>query len=41
MVRKKTITDSTLVSDYIQGKEAALGVLIKRHQAKIIQFYLQ
>ena len=38
MVQKKTITDSTLVSDYIQGKEAALGVLIKRHQQRLFSF---
>jgi RNA polymerase sigma-70 factor (ECF subfamily) len=38
MVQKKTITDSTLVSDYIQGKEAAFGVLIKRHQQRLFSF---
>ena len=38
MVQKKIISDSTLVSDYIQGKEAALGVLIKRHQQRLFSF---
>jgi RNA polymerase sigma factor (sigma-70 family) len=38
MVQKKTISDSTLVSDYIQGKEAALEVLIKRHQQRLFSF---
>lgn len=38
MAQKKTITDSTLVSDFIQGKEAALGVLIKRHQQRLFSF---
>ncbi|UAM99405.1 sigma-70 family RNA polymerase sigma factor [Polaribacter litorisediminis] len=38
MVKKKTVTDSTLVSDYIQGNEAALGILIKRHQQKLFSF---
>ena len=38
MVQKKKISDSTLVSDYIQGKEAALGVLIKRHQQRLYSF---
>tara|TARA_B110001454_G_C12644085_1_gene402512 strand:- start:28 stop:615 length:588 start_codon:yes stop_codon:yes gene_type:complete len=38
MVQKKKISDSTLVSDYIQGKEAALGVLIKRHQKRLFSF---
>ena len=38
MVQKKKVTDSTLVSDYIQGKEAALGVLIKRHQQRLFSF---
>ncbi|MGK0413869.1 MAG: RNA polymerase sigma factor (sigma-70 family) [Polaribacter sp.] len=38
MVEKKTVTDSTLVSDYIQGNEAALGILIKRHQQRLFSF---
>jgi RNA polymerase sigma factor (sigma-70 family) len=38
MVQKNKISDSTLVRDYIQGKEAALGVLIKRHQQRLYSF---
>ncbi|MFY9244014.1 MAG: sigma-70 family RNA polymerase sigma factor [Polaribacter sp.] len=38
MMRKNTISDSTLVSDYIQGNEAALEVLIKRHQQRLFSF---
>ena len=38
MVQKKIISDSTLVSDYIKGKEASLGVLIKRHQQRLFSF---
>jgi RNA polymerase sigma factor (sigma-70 family) len=38
MVEKKTVTDSNLVSDYIQGNEAALGILIKRHQQRLFSF---
>jgi len=38
MMQKKKISDSTLVNDYIQGKEAALGVLIKRHQQRLFSF---
>jgi RNA polymerase sigma-70 factor (ECF subfamily) len=38
MMRKNSITDSTLVSDYIQGEEAALGILIKRHQQRLFSF---
>ena len=38
MMRKNSITDSTLVSDYIQGKEASLEVLIKRHQQRLYSF---
>lgn len=37
-MRKNTISDSTLVSDYIQGNEAALEVLIKRHQQRLFSF---
>jgi RNA polymerase sigma-70 factor (ECF subfamily) len=37
-MRKNLITDSILVSDYIQGKEVALGVLIKRHQQRLFSF---
>jgi RNA polymerase sigma-70 factor (ECF subfamily) len=38
MAKQKSINDSTLVSDYIQGNEAALGVLIKRHQQRLFGF---
>jgi len=38
MVQRKSIKDSALVSDYIQGNEAALGVLIKRHQQRLFSF---
>lgn len=38
MVKKKTVTDSTLVRKYIQGNEAALGILIKRHQQRLFSF---
>ena len=38
MVQKNKISDSTLVRDYIQGKEASLGVLIKRHQQRLYSF---
>ncbi|MDG1697736.1 MAG: sigma-70 family RNA polymerase sigma factor [Polaribacter sp.] len=38
MVKKYSIADSTLVSDYIQGKEASLEILIKRHQQRLISF---
>ncbi|MEP2171220.1 MAG: sigma-70 family RNA polymerase sigma factor [Polaribacter sp.] len=37
-MRKNSITDSTLVSDYIQGKEASLEILIKRHQQRLFSF---
>jgi RNA polymerase sigma factor (sigma-70 family) len=37
-MRKNLITDSILVSDYIKGKEAALGVLINRHQQRLFSF---
>ena len=38
MVKKYSIADSTLVSDYIQGKEASLEILIKRHQQRLLSF---
>ena len=38
MVKKYSIADSTLVSDYIQGKEASLEILIKRHQQRLLNF---
>ncbi|AUC22764.1 RNA polymerase subunit sigma-24 [Polaribacter sejongensis] len=38
MMQKNSNTDSTLVSDYIKGNEAALAVLIKRHQQRLFSF---
>jgi RNA polymerase sigma-70 factor (ECF subfamily) len=38
MMRKKIISDSILVSDYIKGNEASLGVLIKKHQQRLFSF---
>ena len=38
MTRKNPITDSTLVSEYIEGKEASLALLIKRHQQRLMSF---
>jgi RNA polymerase sigma factor (sigma-70 family) len=38
MTRKKPITDSTLVREYIEGKEASLALLIKRHQQRLMSF---
>ncbi|QNM87050.1 sigma-70 family RNA polymerase sigma factor [Polaribacter pectinis] len=37
-MRKKLTLDSILVSDYIQGNEASLGVLIKKHQQRLFSF---
>ncbi|QVY66787.1 RNA polymerase sigma factor [Polaribacter sp. Q13] len=37
-MQKNSITDSTLVSDYIQGNEASLEVLIKRHHQRLFSF---
>ena len=37
-MQKNSNTDSTLVSDYIKGNEAALAVLIKRHQQRLFSF---
>lgn len=37
-MRKNLNPDSTLVSDYIQGNEHALEVLIKRHQQRLYSF---
>ncbi|MHB0756138.1 RNA polymerase sigma factor [Polaribacter sp. M15] len=37
-MQKKTISDSTLVSDYIKGNEVALSLLIKRHQQRLFSF---
>ncbi len=38
MIRKKTISDSTLVSQYISGNEASLAILINRHQQRLFSF---
>ena len=38
MMRKNSIKDSTLVSEYIKGNESALEVLIKRHQQRLFSF---
>ncbi|WP_397446848.1 RNA polymerase sigma factor [Polaribacter sp. R77954] len=38
MVRKKSISDSALVSGYIHGDESALSVLIHRHQQRLFSF---
>jgi RNA polymerase sigma-70 factor (ECF subfamily) len=38
MMRVNSIPDSTLVSDYIKGSEASLGILIKRHQQRLFSF---
>jgi RNA polymerase sigma factor (sigma-70 family) len=38
MVRKNSISDSILVSDYINGKEASLSILITRHQQRLFSF---
>lgn len=37
-MRKENLQDSTLVSDYIQGNEASLSVLINRHQQRLFSF---
>ncbi|MFT4577143.1 MAG: RNA polymerase sigma factor (sigma-70 family) [Polaribacter sp.] len=37
-MRKNSALDSTLVSDYINGNEASLGILIKRHQQRLFSF---
>ena len=38
MVSKQLVSDSTLVSQYIKGKEASLEILIKRHQQRLYRF---
>ena len=38
MIQRNLISDSVLVSDYIQGKETALAILIKRHQQRLFSF---
>ncbi len=37
-MKKEVITDAVLVSNYINGDESALSVLIKRHKQKIYSF---
>jgi RNA polymerase sigma-70 factor (ECF subfamily) len=38
MMRKNTTLDSTLVSNYINGDEKAIEILIKRHQQRLFSF---
>jgi len=38
IMEKERITDAVLVSNYIQGDESALAVLIKKHKQKIYSF---
>jgi RNA polymerase sigma factor (sigma-70 family) len=38
MVRDNNISDSILVSDYINGKEASLSLLINRHKQRLYSF---
>ena len=38
IMKKEIITDAVLVSNYINGDESALSVLIKRHKQKIYSF---
>jgi RNA polymerase sigma-70 factor (ECF subfamily) len=38
MVRKDKISDSILVHDYINGKEASLAILINRHKQRLYGF---
>ncbi len=37
-MRKETITDAVLVSNYIKGDESSLSMLIKRHKQRIYSF---
>jgi len=37
-MRKETITDAVLVSNYIKGDESSLSILIKRHKQRIYSF---
>ncbi len=37
-MRENVTPDSILVSKYIQGNEASLGILIKRHQQRLFSF---
>jgi RNA polymerase sigma factor (sigma-70 family) len=38
MAGKNSISDSILINDYINGKEASLSILIKRHQQRLFSF---
>ena len=38
MVHKNSISDSILVSDYINGREASLSLLINKHQQRLFSF---
>ncbi|MGY0408229.1 MAG: RNA polymerase sigma factor [Polaribacter sp.] len=38
MIHVNSISDSVLVNDYINGKEASLPILIKRHQQRLFSF---
>ncbi|QTE23027.1 RNA polymerase sigma factor [Polaribacter cellanae] len=38
MIRVNKISDSILVSDYINGSEASLSILINRHQQRLFSF---
>lgn len=38
IMQRKEITDATLVSNYIQGDESALEILINRHKQRIYSF---
>ncbi len=38
IMRKETITDAVLVSNYINGDESSLSILIKRHKQRIYSF---
>ena len=37
-MQKNKISDSALVSEYIQGREASLSILINRHQQRLFSF---
>ena len=38
MVRKYSTSDSQLISNYINGKEASLSILIERHKQRLFSF---
>jgi RNA polymerase sigma-70 factor (ECF subfamily) len=38
MVHKNSISDSILVSDYLNGREASLSLLINKHQQRLFSF---